>query len=161
MNCIICNVNKATIHFTELKNGVPDFKSYCAGCVKQVGLFNMSIPSDDVFKSLDNVAKSLDKIFKDLGVTPKQKEITCSDCGMTLSKFQQTGRFGCAKDYDLFQVGPMLEKIHGKSVHTGKAPEKPGDRIKLLKKNMEAAVKSEDYEKAAALRDEIKKLELK
>ena len=46
--------------------------------------------------------------------------------------------------------------------HTGKAPEalrksrETGDRLKLLRKKLNKAVETEDFEAAAHLRDEIK-----
>lgn len=162
MMCSACNSNPATVFYTDIVNGVTHSRKFCLNCAQQVGLFN-TMPMDDVFKSFDNVMKSFDNAFKGFDInTPQAPDITCNDCGMTLSKFKQIGRFGCAKDYELFKVGPALEKIHGASVHMGKVPEKsPDEKIKRLKKDMEAAVRSENYEKAATLRDEIKKLELK
>lgn len=162
--CSKCNSNPATVYYTDVINGVPSSRKFCISCAQQAGLFsNMSMPVDDIFKSFDNVMKSFDEAFKGFDINiPQPPDITCSDCGMTLSKFKQIGRFGCAKDYELFKVGPALEKIHGASVHMGKVPEKtPDEKLKRLKKDMESAVKSENYEKAANLRDEIKKLELK
>ena len=162
MMCSSCNSQPATVHYTESIQGHIHARSYCAACAQKMGILNMtSFPMDDVFKSFDNVLKSFDDAFKGFDIkTPTPTDITCSDCGMTLSKFRQTGRFGCAKDYELFKVGPALEKIHGASVHTGKVPEKsPEEKLKRLKKDMEAAVKAENYEKAASIRDEIRKLE--
>lgn len=160
--CSKCNTNPATVHYTDVVNGVPQSHRFCLGCAKQAGLFNISLPMDDIFKSFDKVMKSFDDAFNVLDPKPQAADITCDNCGMTLSQFKKLGRFGCAKDYELFKVGPYLEKIQGASVHTGKTPEKsPEDKIKSLKKDMETAIKSENYEKAASLRDAIKKLELK
>lgn len=162
MKCSVCG-NTATIQFTDVVNGVPNSRNYCSPCMKKAGPINMSFSLDDVFKSFDNVTKSFDEIFKEMKFenfekTPAAAEITCSDCGMTYSRFRATGRFGCAKDYDLFKVAPVLEKIHGASVHMGKTPEKSGpEKLERLKKDMEVAVKSENYEKAALIRDEIKR----
>jgi protein arginine kinase activator len=159
--CSVCNKKPATIHYTDVVNGVPQTRKFCTNCAKTIGLFDASAPFNEMMKSFDNVMKSFDEAFKGFDLnTPKEQDVTCSDCGMTLSKFRETGRFGCAKDYELFNVGPMLEKIHNASVHTGKAPKKSAeDKIKHLKRHMEDAVKAENYEKAAELRDEIKKLE--
>lgn len=160
--CSVCNKQPATIYYTDVVNGVPHSRKYCGACAQNIGLFNMSPTLDDMFKSFDNIIKSLDESFK--GFDPKAlgapQEVTCNNCGMTLSKFKETGRFGCAKDYELFNVGPALQKIHGASMHIGKIPEQSAiEKIKNLKKRMEDAVKAEDYEKAAAFRDEIKRLE--
>ena len=57
-----------------------------------------------------------------------------------------------------------MSRVHGKAVHTGRAPARYRSRIER-KRRMEAlveeqreAVKNEDFEKAAAIRDELKKL---
>ena len=158
MMCSVCNSNQATVYFTDIVNGATHTRKLCANCAQKTGLFNF-LPMDDVFKSFDNVLKSFDSAFKSMEI-PKTEEITCDNCGMTLSKFKQLGRFGCAKDYELFNVAPVLEKIHGTSVHMGKVPAmSQEEKVKRLKKDMEAAIKSESYEKAANIRDEIRKLE--
>lgn len=166
--CSACNAKPATVYYTDVVNGVPHSRKFCVGCAQKTGLFNIASfdmkSFDNTMQSFDNVIKSFDDIFKAMNFNqaPPAPDITCPDCGMTLSKFKQIGRFGCAKDYELFKVGPALEKIHGASVHIGKVPEKSSDeKIKRLKKDMEAAVKAEQYEKAASIRDEIKKLEIK
>jgi protein arginine kinase activator len=56
----------------------------------------------------------------------------------------------------------LLKTMHKGVRHIGKAPEalrksrETGDRLKLLQKKLNKAVETEDFEAAAALRDEIK-----
>ena len=61
---------------------------------------------------------------------------------------------------------PLIEKAHdGNTTHCGKVPLKtPGDTKKQmellnLRQQLEAAVRSEDYERAAEIRDRIKQNE--
>ena len=61
---------------------------------------------------------------------------------------------------------PLIEKAHnGKSTHCGKVPSKiPADTKKeillcTLREQLETAVKNEDYEEAAKLRDKINQTE--
>jgi len=97
----------------------------------------------------------------------KLAKIKCPVCGINYLEFQQKGRFGCPKDYEVFKklVEPLLEKVHGSVEHVGKAPIAVGApdtvrvRLAALRKRLAAAVTDENYELAAELRDEIKKLE--
>jgi protein arginine kinase activator len=61
----------------------------------------------------------------------------------------------------------LVEKIHDASQHVGKAPKRVSSDVSLQKEmrqlqvELKRAVRREDYEKAAALRDQIKQLEEK
>jgi protein arginine kinase activator len=92
-------------------------------------------------------------------------ETTCSNCGMTLSKFMRTKRVGCANDYELFKLGPVLKEYHKSDQHMGKVPadqtltpEAIDNRLKQLRSTMAEAIESEKYEDAARFRDEIRTL---
>jgi len=60
---------------------------------------------------------------------------------------------------------PLIEKCQaGATKHVGKTPKnpiaaKPKMSLEQLENELKAAIKIEDYEKAAALRDDIKKLQ--
>jgi len=96
-------------------------------------------------------------------------KLKCSSCGFTFQDFRKTGRLGCPKCYDTFgaQLSPLLKKIHGSDTHIGKTPlKKEAVQNKLallsdLKVKLEASVRSEEFEQAARLRDQIRALERK
>ena len=58
----------------------------------------------------------------------------------------------------------MIEQIHRSTQHKGKVPSRLGDEnqrlqaVETLQTQLQDAIRSEDYERAAVLRDEIKKL---
>ena len=91
----------------------------------------------------------------------------CSNCGMTYSQFGQIGRFGCSQCYRSFagQLDPLLRRVQGNSRHTGKAPERTREslgykrEIEQLRQELQTAISSEAYERAAVLRDRIHALE--
>lgn len=93
--------------------------------------------------------------------------ISCPDCGMTLRDFRQRGRLGCPKDYEVFgaQLHDLLERIHGGARHVGRGPHHDETttlrrkRLDQLQQALASAIRDEDYEEAAKLRDEIKSLE--
>ena len=99
---------------------------------------------------------------------PEIVEIKCSRCGLSYSDFRKTFQLGCSQCYKTFkeQLEPMLRRIHGSIIHKGKVPSKapvkaevPKDEIKELKTKLAEAIKREEYEEAARLRDEIRTLE--
>ena len=87
---------------------------------------------------------------------------------MSYDDFQKTGKLGCGECYNVFseRLEPLLKRIHGNSEHHGKTPKKMEQSIKKynelndLKALLNKAIQSEEYEKAAELRDEIRKLEV-
>jgi protein arginine kinase activator len=100
----------------------------------------------------------------------------CEVCGLKFVEFRNSGRLGCPHDYDHFreELLPLLESIHGDTAHAGKAPRGPDRPAKAhdapagvadpaelpaLKKKLSRAVRDEDYEAAARLRDRIRELE--
>lgn len=92
---------------------------------------------------------------------------SCPECGMTYGEFRQQGRFGCSHDYDVFgeEVVALLERIHGASRYAGKLPGGGGairgdvhSEIVTAREKLGKAIETEDYELAAQLRDEIRRL---
>ncbi len=164
MQCQICNKNDATIHLTEITDGVRSEMHICERCAAEQGITVKSqIPINELLSSLLAVQPTDDELFG-----PSEKEVSCPHCGFTLEQFRKEGVLGCPYDYEIFEKSlPLLiEKAHnGKTTHCGKVPSKtPKDsrkQIELLKlrQQLEAAVQSEDYELAAKLRDKIKKCE--
>jgi protein arginine kinase activator len=93
--------------------------------------------------------------------------VQCPRCGLLYSSFKETGRLGCSECYAAFQfqLRPLLRRIHGDTRHRGKSPthdggEQTGTRqIQRLHDELQRAVEREEFEKAAGIRDEIRKLE--
>jgi protein arginine kinase activator len=91
----------------------------------------------------------------------------CPVCGLKFIDFRNTGRLGCAHDYDEFreQLAPLLENIHGETRHCGKTPrrlpqnQQTQSELVQLRRQLVQAVNREAYEEAAQLRDRIRRLE--
>lgn len=92
----------------------------------------------------------------------------CPECGATLQDFRRTGRLGCAQCWTTFE-GPLrglVRRVHGASRHLGKAyvppgaePEDAGALTRHLREELAAAVRAENFEAAAELRDRLRGLE--
>ena len=91
----------------------------------------------------------------------------CPVCGFTQADFKKTGRLGCSACYQTFSEGldSLLKAMHKGTEHVGKLPERAArqmqlnDKMRLLNDSLQKAVAEENYETAANLRDQIKRLE--
>jgi len=92
----------------------------------------------------------------------------CEGCGLTFGEFRKSGLMGCPRCYEAFegQVGPLIERAHeGGTHHIGKIPRRAGasaerqERIGVLRKQLSVAIEAEQYERAAVLRDQIRRFE--
>jgi protein arginine kinase activator len=91
----------------------------------------------------------------------------CPVCGIKFAEFRNSGRLGCANDYEHFidELTPLLQNIHGEIKHVGKTPRRlPQTRqiqqeLTQLRKQLQRAILEEAYEDAARIRDRIKQLE--
>lgn len=163
MQCETCQKNAATVHLTDVSNNTKREIHLCEGCAKEQGV---------TIKSYLHKGPSYPELLTQLVHSQaeghaEEKDLTCPRCGITYRKFRTTGKFGCPHDYVVFKKGivNLLEKIHGKSQHTGKVPLRASDQIarqkevRALRGDLEKAVREEEYEKAAKIRDRIYEIE--
>lgn len=92
---------------------------------------------------------------------------SCPDCGMTIAQYKNSSLLGCPTCYGTFQeeLRPIIAKVqNNNSQHVGRVPSLLNidvDRqlqIRRLLKKLKSAVTKEEYEKAAALRDQLREL---
>ena len=163
MLCESCNKNSATIHLTEIVDSQRKEMHLCETCAMEQGIAAQAeIPLKDL---LANLLASAPKEVQEAGFDLTK---ACPNCGITLEQFTKKGQLGCALDYEFFseELKGLIEKAHdGATSHSGKVPSKVGGDAKKqmdvlrLKEELDKAVKKEDYEQAAKLRDSIHKLE--
>lgn len=167
MLCQGCKERAATIHLTEINNGQRCETHLCPQCAQQQGLsVKAQIPLNELLNTLLSV-KAESQESSDTS-TADMAEHACPVCGMTLKRFAKTPLLGCPHDYTEFQAQllPLIERSHsGQTHHCGKVPARTCERdhkeIELiaLRRQLDQAVKNEDYEAAAGLRDKIRELE--
>ena len=156
MLCEECHKNPATVMITVLTGGESTIWHLCQECVNKMEL---SIEKGDMSSFLSSLLSILSR-------QPKEDALHCETCGLTYEEFQNTGKLGCANCYHTFaeQLKPLLLRVHGRSQHAGRVPQshimerKLAQCISDLKARMELAVSIEDFEEAAAIRDEIRAL---
>lgn len=159
MLCENCNKNQATTHITRTVGGVTQQQHLCAECAAKMGYSHFSLNIGDIWGSLfgDTMKKS----------APIPEETRCKGCGSTFRQIASSGKVGCAECYRTFhdQLVPTIQRLHGIAEHRGKLPSaasaqaKVKSRVASLKKQLQAAVESQEFERAAVLRDEIRGLE--
>ena len=164
MKCDNCGKRDATVHLTEIRENTKVEMPLCEKCAALKGLHG-NFPLTDL---LAGIAAGTHAAVKGT-YSKKALETSCPVCGITLAEFQASGRFGCAEDYTAFkdEVMPLIEKIHDASQHVGKSPSKAGADVSLQKEiyrlqaELKKAVRKEEYERAAEIRDMIKQIEEK
>jgi protein arginine kinase activator len=162
MLCDKCKKNTATIHYQQIINGKLTSMNLCSKCAALDGYSN---PFEINPMELNDFIAS---VFN-LNPERVRHTVKCSECGYTLDKFNKTSLLGCDKCYDSFrkELLPIIKNIHGSTLHVGgKAPvqsavDNVAVEIDKLKTELNQAVKNEEYELAATLRDRIKELEAK
>jgi protein arginine kinase activator len=153
MQCEHCKKNKATVHVQQAKDGEVRDLYLCQECARKSGLKIDSPMSLTDFLFGMEVHEQAD---------PAGPGVVCQRCRMSWKDFQRTARLGCAECYNTFsaELAPLLGDWHKDRQHVGKVPkkEKITAGLALAQKALDAAVLAQDFEKAAALRDEMKAL---
>lgn len=166
MKCENCKKNDATIHFTQVKDGKVVSYNLCQECSEKSGMKTAKFDSkQQPAFTPDDKSEVLSELLQSKGPDDNDK---CPACHSTLDDIKTNGRLGCGQCYFTFenQIDVLLRRIQASSFHVGRRTSKLDDRvyndqvtIRKLKKKLSDAVKKEDYEKAARLRDEIISIE--
>ncbi|MFA5561317.1 MAG: UvrB/UvrC motif-containing protein [Eubacteriales bacterium] len=172
MVCQHCQKNPASFFYEENINGAVKKYALCPACLKELqnsGEFQDAV-SQWYQQSAFPFALTDEGIFTSLFANqPKMMphEVRCDVCGMRFSDIAKAGRVGCPHCYEAFreELTPTVNAIHGGRTHVGKLPEsaseskKAKQKLTQLRKELEEAIKEENYEKAAVLRDQIRTME--
>lgn len=168
MLCEKCNKNEATFFYHENVNGNEKNYRLCAECAKSFEKETHFEDIDSVFGDIAYPFKSIDKLWSDFfgesGVKPQIREEKKCSCGMTLRELSSGGMVGCPECYETFgrELEESIKRIHGKAAHEGRTPMKYRAKldirrkIEALEKEQAEAIKAENYERAAEIRDMLK-----
>lgn len=163
MQCDECGKRPASVHITKVEGGKKTDIHLCDQCAMQKNVLSLSTN----FSINDLLAGILNSGSASPIKLDTVQDVKCNICGLSYSRFKETGRFGCSGCYKVFgeRLNPLFKRVHGNTAHTGKIPNKAGGRIKVLreieklKQELELAIKNEEYEKAASLRDRIREMQ--
>jgi protein arginine kinase activator len=145
----------------------------CEDCAKERGLDNPAgfTQLSELIGKVAAAAGAIAEPDKDAVAAPGAGDAgdtsaKCPECGMTADAFKKGGNLGCPRCYSVFDalITPLLPGMHSGVVHRGKIPARSlangstDDLIADLEASLREAVKTEDYERAARLRDRIRQL---
>ncbi len=158
MHCEHCQQHEATIHLTQMIDGQSRELHLCEDCAEASGLNVqgvMSIP--EILFGMGTPGEAGSDEGKSSGKS-------CPQCHMRGCDFKKTGRLGCPSCYETFsaELGPLLAAMHKGGRHTGKVPEsrcqglEKEARLAQFQKQLQEAIRTEHYEEAARLRDQIR-----
>ena len=153
MKCHHCD-KQATVHLTQILNGQMHKMDLCESCAQAKGVTNPENLS--IGRLMENASE---------GSEDSSSPMTCESCGTTHQDFKKGGRLGCEACYHVFRpvLEPLLDGMHAGINHLGKVPsrsllEKESEESEeALRLALRQAVEEENYEKAAELRDRLKK----
>ena len=163
MLCNVCKQNEAKVHLTKIVGDKMQKVDLCEDCSKEKGV------DDPTSYSLADAL--LGQPTAELAAVAESEPsaepgVKCPTCGYSQADFKKAGRFGCSDCYATFGEGleGMLKTMHKGTRHTGKVPaalqqsRSEAQKVKLLQKRLEKAIAEENFEEAAQLRDEIKRM---
>jgi len=158
MQCCVCKEKPATVHLTQIVGEKVQKLDLCQECAKAKGVDDNGFAIADIMLGLG--------ASQELDPSADVVEVKCGRCGFSQADFKKSGRLGCPECYRTFAEGlsGLLKTMHKGIRHSGKTPEalkqsrETADRLKSLQKKLTKAIDDENYETAAALRDEIKTL---
>lgn len=160
MNCDECGKRPATVRYAEMVDGELRTFGLCDECARLrgvgAGLSSFAGPLVNMLMGLLEDSCACD-------IEAGEPGSACPRCGLSYAEFRRTGRLGCAACYESFrdELLPLLRRIHGSTEHVGRFPPGHADgvesraELRRLRAELAHAVRREDYEKAAELRDSI------
>lgn len=166
MLCEECKIREATISMVVRRGNESATRHLCAGCMMEM---NRKMTGGSLMDLLSGILTSVSERESAKDTEGPENDLVCGQCGTTLRGFLKSGRLGCAQCYHTFeeQLQPMLLRIHGRVRHAGRVPAQGGEegrkrsRREELSRLMAQAVAVEDFETAAQLRDELRRLTAK
>jgi len=162
MLCQKCHKQRATIRYAEVVDGRVTDQFWCKECLAQQRGGAEGFELSEVPPTRPNKA-SIHKVVSKV----VRAQRSCPECDTRLQSILDTNRVGCAACYTHFsdELPAVLSQLHESPAHRGKRPN-ASDSNTQLKSDLQAKrallrtmLKSENYEEAATLRDEIRALE--
>ncbi len=158
--CDLCRQAPAALQLMEQRGTETRKISICASCAAQRGIQQQN---GQITFNLPSLMAAMAAVHAP-GERPASD--ACPGCGLTAAQFQETGRLGCARCFEVFEalVSQVVKRAQAGTSHRGLAPQRLGPALERahleeLKRRLKEAVKAEKYEEAARLRDRIREAE--
>ena len=178
MLCEKCGKNEATFYYRENVNGTEKSYRLCPACAAEMQktgeIHTGSFGEDPLAKMMKFFSGDDffggDELFGKLIGSPQkiQPETgkNCPLCGGSFQDLVKSGKAGCPTCYETFasELAPSIRRIHGRTGHTGQVPARfreeneKKQKIAALETELKEAIKQENYERAAEIRDSLRDL---
>lgn len=144
---------------TEIVNGKAIELHLCEACAQEKGTeLNPQFSFGDLLAGLAD--------FTPIMMNETTRLEKCTTCGQSVAELSKSGRLGCPDCYKNLQKSlvPIIKRVQRSAQHVGKRPQKISAKLKRqvtvreLEEKLKKFIEQEDYEKAAQVRDEIRKL---
>ncbi|HPB32251.1 MAG TPA: UvrB/UvrC motif-containing protein [Candidatus Sumerlaeota bacterium] len=178
-SCQKCHKAPATVKITRIIKGEVNEMHLCQECAAEISPYQMK---------MNMMQKELKEIFETLLKQAGQEETPdipeeesaahpapaskpkvdtiCDVCGFPFETYRKSFFLGCSHCYSVFRehLVPEIRKIHGSLQHTGRIPVRFQKMIEIqreietMKRELQEAVRIEDFAKAALIRDRMKEM---
>jgi protein arginine kinase activator len=148
--CDECGINPANIHLTQIMLNETQVSHLCEDCARKKGI-SVSLNNEETTGTITSNA-------------PPENEKKCKKCNYSYSTFRKKGWLGCSECYQSFEkeIDELLIQMHGSLIHKGKrytgttsTPQTLTGEMKRLRHELAIAIKNEEFEQAATIRDAI------
>lgn len=172
MLCEKCKKRTATVFYNENINGKTRAFSLCGECAAKL---REKGDIQDITSMVGSFADPFSDLHEQLfggffgipALLSVSEEKKCPTCGTVYREIAESGKVGCPECYRVFadELSGMIRSVHGTTTHTGAVPSRHrakkerAEHIKSLKKQLSDAIAKENFEEAATLRDEIRRVE--
>jgi hypothetical protein len=184
MLCEKCKIREANVFYTEIVDGdKKNERHLCSQCAKDLDQYTGLFDKDFSFSKL--LSGILGDVFENT-TNQEYRQIICPTCNTCYDDFIKDSMFGCKDCFEVFNllINDNIKQIHGNDRHIGKIPknhhkidkilprsvvsenmnvdinedvfDNEDMELEILKQRLEEAIKKEDFEQAAILRDKIK-----
>ncbi len=164
--CDECKKNIATVFLTKISSDEVSKVQLCDECANRM---EETTEAANLIAFLPQILSGLQgmedqHLIEDvLSCEP----VICEFCGTSFNDFQKMGFVGCAECYRAFdeKLVAVLLDFQEATEHIGKIPGKASESAKLrkrlveLERFLERQIAEEEYESAAAVRDQIREIE--
>ena len=165
MICEKCQKNEATVKLIKIVEGEKEFFMLCDKCANEMGEAVVKSEIDDLDnfdfnKVLNGLVEYLNKKGEEDSIV---NDAICPLCGMNYNELKEGGVAGCSECFSVFEscIIPVVNRYHGSKFHSGHRRfayinEGHEKNLEYLQRELEDAIKFEEYEKAAGIRDEMR-----
>lgn len=157
MNCERCGKAPGEIRYSEYSAGTVHKMLVCPACARELGFLPARAPEGAAPAGAADAGGAADAAG-----SPDRR--VCPGCGLTAEEFHRVSLFGCDRCFATFEedLDLLLKRLHGASLHRGRLPRaeqgppSPAERGRL-ERELEDAVRAGDFERAARLRERIRR----